>query len=159
MSRPPDNAGRPAGAARAVRVGPAGGLLAWAARLLRRPRTLGERGERHAAGHLRRAGYRILARNLRIGSGEADLVALAPDRRTIVVVEVKTRVVGRTHPAPERSITAHKRAKLLGVARAVAARGRWQDRPIRIDVIAIDWPVGRGLPSLRHYPNAVTGNR
>lgn len=119
------------------------------------PRPLGARGERHAARYLRARKYRILARNLRIGPGEADLVALAPDRRTIVIVEVKTRALEGGHPAPEQSITAHKRSMLARVARAVAARGGWTDRPLRIDVIAIDWPSGRGRPQLRHYPNAV----
>lgn len=121
------------------------------------PLPLGPRGERHAARFLRHAGYRVLARNLHIGPGEADLIALAPDRRTIVVVEVKTRLLGGPHPEPERSITARKRHKLLGVARAVRSRGRWLDRPIRIDVIAIDWPAGKGKPIVRHYQNAVIG--
>jgi len=128
----------------------------WAARKLGlRAAPLGVRGERYAASFLKRAGYRIVARNLRIGPGEADLVAVAPDRRTVVVVEVKTRLMGAGHPEPERSITARKRATLVGVARAVVARGGWRDRPIRIDVVAIDWPAGRGEPALRHYPNAV----
>ncbi|MBI4601734.1 MAG: YraN family protein, partial [Planctomycetes bacterium] len=48
---------------------------------------LGRRGERAAARHLRRQGLRILARNVREGRGEIDLVAL--DGATLVFVEVK----------------------------------------------------------------------
>ena len=49
--------------------------------------TVGRKGERLAARRLRRAGYRILERNLRIGRDEADIVALDPDRTTIVIVD------------------------------------------------------------------------
>lgn len=52
----------------------------------------GRQGEEAAARHLRRAGYRILGRNLRNRFGEVDLLAEAPDQRTIVVVEVKSSV-------------------------------------------------------------------
>ncbi len=156
MPRPPSTPRRSASS---------GGLLARARvvaqaaarRLGLVPLSLGARGERHAARFLRRAGYAIIDRNRYIGPGEADLIALAPDGLTIVIVEVKTRAIGDGHPPPEQSITARKRAKLLAVARAVAVRGKWLDRPLRIDVIAIDWPTGRGVPHLRHYPNAVTG--
>lgn len=123
------------------------------------PAPLGLRGERHAARHLRRLGYRVLARNLRVAGGEADLVMLAPDRLTIVIVEVKTRLAGAGHPEPERSITARKRSTLLRVARGVLARGRWQGRPVRIDVVAIDWPASGGAPAVRHFMNAVIQGR
>lgn len=132
-------------------------LLAHLRRLLPKPLPLGARGERHAARYLRAHGFRILARNLRVTPGEADLVALDPDRLTIVIVEVKTRLLTGNHPPPEESITLRKRRKLLAVARAVAEKGRWQGRPLRIDVIAIDWPAGRAKPTLRYYPGAVAG--
>ena len=58
---------------------------------------------------LKRAGYRIVGRNVHVPMGEADLVCVAPDRRTVVVVEVKSRRVGegqpgRVQPAPEMSV-------------------------------------------------------
>jgi len=51
--------------------------------------SLGERGERAAEKQLRRTGYRILARQLRNRYGEVDILAEAPDGRTIAIVEVK----------------------------------------------------------------------
>ena len=48
--------------------------------------SLGRRGERAAARLLRSQGYRVLARNARVPMGEADLVCLAPDGKTVVVV-------------------------------------------------------------------------
>jgi len=137
----------------------------WLARLLnRRPDTdaaLGRAGERASARFLRHSGYRVLDRNVRVEVGEADLVCLAPDRRTIVIVEVKTRrrgtgrsVLGETVP-PEASVHQAKRRKLTAVARALARANGWTDRPVRIDVIGIDWPDDGSKPTLRHHVNAV----
>ncbi len=126
-------------------------------------RRLGRDGERLAEKTLRRAGYRILGRNLRVPMGEADLLCLAPDRRTIVLVEVKTRIPGDAHDPsnarrpPEASVTSVKRAKLRQILRHLIAANHWHDRPSRIDVVAIDWPqqTGAGTPTVRHYPDAV----
>jgi len=116
----------------------------------------GRRGERLAAKHLKRAHYRVLARNLRTPVGEADLVCLAPDRRTLVVVEVKTRV-GADAPAPEDSITAHKRRKLVQVARSIADRRGVRGAPIRIDVVAVELDARGRADAIRHHEDAVTG--
>ena len=120
-------------------------------------RDLGAAGERLAAKELHKKGYRVLARNLRMVGGELDLVTLAPDRATIVFVEVKTRRVGdgRQAPPPEASITTKKRAKLMSLAHRLSHAQGWGGRPLRIDVVAIDWPL-RGEPEVRHYENAVT---
>jgi putative endonuclease len=141
-------------------------VLAWLARVARPPRTdkeLGAAGERAAARLLRTSGYRILGRNVRVRIGEADLVCLAPDRRTIVVVEVKTRrrgtdrsLLGEIMP-PEASVHQHKRRKLLSIARLLARANHWEDRPIRIDVVAVYRTEGARRPVLRHHVNAVGG--
>lgn len=125
--------------------------------LLLPTRDLGVAGERLAARRLRKKGYRVLARNVRATGGELDLVTLAPDRNTLVFVEVKTRriVDRRPSPPPEASITAKKRATLIALARRVSRAQGWDGRPVRIDVVAIDWPE-HGEPDVRHYENAVT---
>jgi putative endonuclease len=130
---------------------------------------LGPAGERAAARLLKRDGYTLLGRNVRVLVGEADLVMLAPDRRTIVIVEVKTRRVGTPAAAdegpdapaagmqplpPEVSIDAAKRRKLIAVARYLRRANGWHDRAVRIDVVAVEWP-DRGEPRCRHHPNAV----
>ncbi len=121
-------------------------------------RSLGRRGERAAARLLRRRGYRILARNARVPMGEADLVCLAPDRTTVVIVEVKTRYVRANDQdaiPPEANITSHKRAKLAKIARHLIRCNGWQERPVRIDVVAVEWPAAGvkpfGLPPMRHH--------
>lgn len=121
--------------------------------------SIGRRGERAAARWLHRRGYRVLARNLRVRSGEADLVVLAPGGSALVVVEVKTRRVrpGDSSPAhpPEANIHAHKRAKLVQVAGEIARRfPNLHPAALRIDVVAVEWPV-HGPAVIRHHPDAV----
>lgn len=131
----------------------------------------GALGERLAARRLRRSGYRVLLRNVRLPVGELDIVCLAPDRRTIVVVEVKCRVVKGEMGMrrPEAAITAHKRRKLRSLAELLRRRRGWDDRPIRIDVVSVEIAggasAGRGLfdrlrgrghrAAIRHYEGAV----
>jgi putative endonuclease len=139
------------------------GILAWALAAvgLGARENLGRRGERLAARMLRRRGYTILGRNVRVRVGEADIVCLAPDRSTVVVVEVKTRMRGDTVSArgnlmaPEASVHARKRRKLAAVARSLILANRWNDRPVRIDVVAIEWPDDGGKPVVRHHLGAV----
>lgn len=127
-------------------------------------RALGRYGERLAARHLRAAGYRILARNVVTPVGEADIVALDPDGRTVVVVEVKARRAnvssgGVATPPPERSITAHKRDKVTQVARHLAQANGWTDRAVRMDVVAVELVAGERRPQIRHHLGAIAPDR
>lgn len=116
----------------------------------------GPRGERFAIRDLKRQGYRLLAKNLRDPHGELDALMLAPDRRTLVIVEVKTRV-GQDGPRPEVRVGSAKQRQLLRLAARVARRLALTDRPIRVDVVGVDLtPDGQGLAELRHWPGAVT---
>ena len=72
-------------------------------RNLRKPLSLGQRGEREAARFLKRRGMLIVARGDRAKLGEIDLVAV--DQRTVVFVEVKTRT---THEAGHPAEIAHE---------------------------------------------------
>jgi putative endonuclease len=98
--------------------------------------SLGAEGEARAAAYLRRRGYRIVARNVRAGGVEIDLIA----RRgaLIAFVEVKTRR-SLTQGPPELAVDARKTARLL---RGAAA---WlQGRPgraceVRFDVVACEY--------------------
>lgn len=116
---------------------------------------LGRAGEAHAVKTLKAAGYTILDRNVQLPMGEVDIVARDPDQRTIVLVEVKCRVLSEgAHPPPEAQVNARKRRVLVATLRYLTAANNWQARPKRIDVIAIDW--GRqGAIATRHYQNAV----
>ncbi len=106
---------------------------------------------------LKRKRYRILNRNLTTPVGEADLVCLAPDGKTIVIVEVKARRMTGSDPAfaPEVAVGGRKQRKLQVVTQVIAKRKGWADRPLRIDVVAIEFPP-KGRPTIRHHENAVT---
>ncbi len=110
----------------------------------------GDRGERLAARHLRRQGYKILARQSRSRIGEMDLVALDGD--CIVFVEVKTR---SSHAAghPSEAVTFEKRRQLTRVALAWLKRRGLLDHRARFDVIAITWKEGTD-PVVEHFRNA-----
>lgn len=125
---------------------------------------LGPRAERCAAAHLRRRGCRVLRRNLRLAPGEIDILAETPDGGALIVVEVKCRRVsppaasggvGAALPPPEAAITNAKRGKLLALAGVVGRMPLARGRPVRIDVVAVEWPP-RGEPALRWHVNAVT---
>ena len=113
--------------------------------------TLGQRGERDAAKHLRRQDYRILARNLRSRAGEVDILTEAPDRRTVVIVEVKAGTNGAL--PPEVHVNRAKQRKLTQLAAGLVRQYGLANRPIRFDVIAVDFPRC-GKPAIRHHVGA-----
>lgn len=73
-------------------------------------RKLGIRGEDLAAKYLSRLGYNIIARNIRLSSGEIDIFC-RDENNNYVLVEVKTANIHSTVAAIE-NITPRKRAKL-----------------------------------------------
>jgi putative endonuclease len=117
----------------------------------RQPKSLGERGEAVAAKHLRRLGYKIVARQDRGRLGEIDIVAV--DRRTVVFVEVKTR---RSHDAghPTESVTPDKQHRLTRLALSFLKRHSLLDNPARFDVVAVTWAEDTRRPVVEHYKNA-----
>ena len=127
--------------------------------------SVGRRGERLAARWLKRHGYQILAVNLRYRFGEVDLLVQAPDRRTIVFVEVKSatppteshlasRPAGDAPPhrhwLPEMRVNARKQRQLTVLAGYMTRRYGFTNRPIRFDVIGVDLPQG-APPIIRHH--------
>src|SRR5688572_5016211 len=110
----------------------------WPSKLVGRgAKPLGERGERVAARWLRKRGYRILERNLPVGDDEADLVALDPDGRTVVIVEVKTRIDSSS--APETAVNRTKQYRVARLAANLQKQSQYRDRPFRFDAIAVVW--------------------
>jgi putative endonuclease len=120
-------------------------------RLLAAAGPLSLRGERCAERHLARRGYRVLRRRWRAGSDEADLVAVDPDGRTLVIVEVKTRRAAA--PPPEASIGRAKERRLARLAERLLREPALRGRPLRFDAVAIVWPRG-GEPRVRHIRDA-----
>jgi putative endonuclease len=100
---------------------------------------------------LKRSRYRVLHRNLRVGDDEADIVALAPDGRTVVVVEVKARAAD--HIPPEEQVGAVKQRRVARLAAHLQKRAEFSGRPFRFDVIAVVLPPD-GDPIIRHHEGA-----
>ena len=122
----------------------------------------GRLGERAAARHLERSGYRVIERNYRTREGEIDLIALSG--ATLVFCEVKTLVVrptgqrnGPVHPL--ESVRHAKRAKIRRLARAwlsePSASGRARGgRNARFDAIAVLLSPSGRLLRLEHVEAA-----
>ncbi|HRP61669.1 MAG TPA: YraN family protein [Phycisphaerales bacterium] len=127
------------------------GWFNWLLRIGNNDGTIGVRGERLAADWLTTRGYTILHRNLVIGRDEIDLLALAPDRQTIVLVEVKTRS-GR-HVSPETAVNRSKQFRIMRAASKLQRFQQYRNAPLRLDVIAIIWQ-GQQEPELKHYEGA-----
>lgn len=116
-------------------------------------RALGAAGEEAAAQHLRRQGYRIVARNYRCPLGEIDLVATRGPWQ--VFVEVKTRTSDR-FGSPQESVTRAKGRKLAALAEHYRNTHPGESRPKwRIDVIAVDARPGERPRVLAHIESAV----
>ena len=109
----------------------------------------GQPGEDLACEHLVRQGMRVLVRNYRCRAGEIDVVA--EDRGTLVFVEVKERR-GDSHGRAVEAVTPEKRRRMLRAAHLYAAQHGSSNRPIRFDVVAIDW--GPDGPRVRHDAGA-----
>ncbi len=120
---------------------------------LRRPPRArrGCRGERLAARHLRRSGYRILARNLRVDGIEVDL--LARESRWLVLVEVKT--VGG--PPPREGMRLVRRQQIRRLCRAGRTLARraglrtaaGAPAPLRFDLAVVSLDGGRPVVTIR----------
>jgi putative endonuclease len=104
-------------------------------------RRIGQDAERLAADHLRKLGYRIIETNVRFSMGELDIVA--EDGVSLVFVEVRARRSSQ-FGTPEQSLTAAKRRRVYRAAeRYLQTRRLNPDRPMRIDVVAIDLGPGK----------------
>lgn len=125
-------------------------IKSWVAERFRAP-TFGEQGERLAARHLRRLGYKIVARRSRTRYGEFDIIAV--DGTTVVFVEVKTR---RTDAGirPAESIGDVRRRRMTRAAVVYLKSHGLLDYAARFDIIEVVWPRGARRPTLHHHPNA-----
>jgi putative endonuclease len=117
--------------------------------------TLGRRGEELVAARLERSGWRIVGRNVRLPSGEVDLVAL--DGSTLVFVEVKSGREG-SHLGPERpayAVGRRKQLKLRRLAREWIADGRGPSgvAGYRFDVVGVSFGSD-GLADVDHIRGA-----
>jgi putative endonuclease len=113
---------------------------------------LGDAAEERVATYLLGAGWTVLARNVRMGRHELDLVGLDPGPPgTLVVVEVRWRAT-REFGLPEETVDHRKRTRVRAGAYGLLDRGTLPDGlplprlPLRFDLVVVE-PDGR----MRHY--------
>jgi putative endonuclease len=116
---------------------------------------LGRKAEDLVATRLEQAGWRIVDRNVRLPSGELDIVAL--DGATLVFVEVKAgRAGARVGPQlPAHAVGSRKQLKLRRLAREWIADGRGPSgvAGYRFDVVGVRFGTD-GLADIDHVRQA-----
>jgi putative endonuclease len=119
--------------------------------------TRGDATESFVAGALAAAGWTILGRQVRVGRGELDLVAVDPGLpRTLVIVEVRWRR-SRAFGLGEETIDHRKRAHLRAaigrmLEQGLLAGAPLPSLPIRVDLVVVEpAPEPGGTPRLRHH--------
>ena len=115
-------------------------------------RKRGAKGEEIAAAHLKKKGYKIIARNYNCLVGEMDIIAL--DGECLVFIEVRSRWSDR-FGTPEESITADKVARLTKIGRYYLAKEVRREVPCRFDFIGIMLDNGDNVLRLNHIENII----
>ncbi|MGN1360548.1 MAG: YraN family protein [Kiritimatiellia bacterium] len=109
---------------------------------------LGRWGEGIAAEHLRREGYFILGRNVRVPPhGEIDLVARKEG--TLAFVEVKTRRDER-YIRPADAVNAEKRRNISRAVRGFLRKASFPGLLYRCDIVEVVGLPEQGAPLVRH---------
>ena len=125
-----------------------------------RPTTTAQRAgltaESLVADRLAAAGWRVLARNVRVRRGELDIVAVDPGPpETLVIVEVRWRS-RRDFGLAEETLDHRKSAAMRRGIGGLLEAGRLPDGtalphlPVRVDLVAVDHDA-RGCVSVRHH--------
>ena len=120
------------------------------------PRSIGDAAETLVAQHLTELGWHVLARNLRLGRKEVDILAVdrGPPAR-LVLVEVRARG-RRDFGLAEETFDWRKRRHLRAALGALAGMARLADGttvprlPLAVDLVVVE----PGAP-LRHHRNAL----
>lgn len=102
-------------------------------------------GEATARDYLTGIGARIIDRNVKIGGGEIDIIAMIDG--VCAFIEVKRRT-GTRYGRPSEAVTPSKMRKIIRAASIYAAMHGLSDSPLRFDVIEL-------LPGeINHIPSA-----
>jgi putative endonuclease len=116
----------------------------------------GRHAEDAAEALLLSRGHRLVARNLRLGHLEVDMVSVDPADGSLVLTEVKARRGGRH--APELRVDRTKRRRLIRAATLLLARPAFRNRAARFDVVAVQLDDGGRPTDTRHLPRAFTAD-
>lgn len=132
--------------------------------LLTPRRVIGNFGERAAAKHLKKNGYKIRERNYVALGNEIDIIAEGRD--VLAFVEVKTRTRGKEsahEPRPASKVNRKKQQSVISVARFYHAsiKHSLKGKPIRFDVVEVwinDDNGKKSVAEIKHLIGAFNGN-
>lgn len=113
---------------------------------------MGHAGEAAALEHLRKQGFKILARDWRSPLGQIDIVAEEGD--TLVLVEVKARR-GTGFGLPQEAVDGRKQRKLRVLLETYRAQTHRRSQPCRIDVVALLIGPDLSVSRIEHIKDAV----
>jgi putative endonuclease len=113
-------------------------------------RAVGRAAEDAAAEALRRAGLRVVARNVRLPHGEIDLVCRQGERWVFVEVKCRRADWG---DAPAAAVSWAKRRRLVRLAQHYLKWKARADAPCRFDVVSVT-VHDDGRTECRHIPGA-----
>jgi putative endonuclease len=111
---------------------------------------LGQRGEDLACRFLRKQGFKILDRNVRLARCEIDIIAREDD--TVAFIEVKTRRRADGYQ-PEDSVGRLKQRHIHRAAGIYSQRMKDTQVYLRFDIVSITLPDGEP-PEIRLIRNA-----
>ena len=125
---------------------------------------LGDAAETTVAQHLAAAGWTVLARNVHVGRGELDIVAVDPGPPAVLVaVEVRWRA-RRDFGFAEETFDWRKRRRIRDAAFGLLDRGRLPDGralprlSLRFDLILVEPSAdGSRSPRIRHHRHVLGG--
>jgi putative endonuclease len=115
----------------------------------------GDAAETLVADRLTTSGWRIVGRNVRVGRGELDIVAIDPGPPpSLVIVEVRWRR-RRDFGLPDESLDFRKRAHLRAaigrlLAEGLPGGGALPHHPMRVDLVVVE--PGERIRHHRHIP-------
>jgi putative endonuclease len=114
----------------------------------RRRAQLGTAAEVAAAHYLEGLGLDVLELDVRLPSGQVDIVAL--DRGRLVIVEVKARS-SNTFGLPVEAVDYRKRSRLRRLAAEYIQAHPGVGRGVRVDVVAVDLDRHGEPRAFQHY--------
>ena len=127
--------------------------------ILTERRKTGNIGERLAARHLKKNGYKILAKNYTAFDAETDIIARKGD--TVAFVEVKTRTVGHSdarEARPASAVNRDKQRKLIKCAKAYMSHSYSLKAKMRFDIIEVYLTEQKKLCEIKHLISAFNYN-
>ena len=97
-------------------------------------RAYGNIGEQAACDYLSGRGWNIIARNVRMGRNEIDIIA--EKKKTIAFIEVKRRS-STVYGQPAEAVNAEKQKRIIQAAALYIESNGLQNEKIRFDVIEV----------------------